>query len=142
MLLFIAMFGVSVHLHDVLVMHRHEVIQEALPRLQQKSQHQRIAFLVGEALEVCGTMEIMSYSRTEVRARGCAALTDSVRPAETRSRATAPAAHAVAARWRSLYGPALREPGMAADQAGGPGSTQCVVTDSSAEKFWGKRIGW
>jgi len=34
MLLFIDMFGVSAHLHDVLGMHRHEVIQEALARLQ------------------------------------------------------------------------------------------------------------
>jgi hypothetical protein len=87
------MFGVSARLHDVLGMHRHEMIQEALARLQQKSRHQRTV-------------------------------------------------HAIAARWQSLYGPGLREPGMAADQAGGPGNAQCRVTDSSSEKFCGKEIGW
>ena len=93
MLLFIDIFGVSARLHDVLGMHRHEVIQEALARLQQKSWHW-----------------------CPVRA--------------------------VAARWRSLYSLGLREPGMAADQAGGPGNAQCGVTDSSSEKFCGKEIGW
>src|SRR3989442_12457703 len=56
MLLFMEMCGLSAHLHDVLVMDRHEVIQQVLARLQQKGEHQGIAFVVGESLEVCSTI--------------------------------------------------------------------------------------
>ena len=73
MLLFIDMFGVSAHLHDVLGMHRHEVIREALARLQQKSRYQRTAFLVGEALEVGGTIAFRQLAEV-VKENGRASL--------------------------------------------------------------------
>ena len=58
MLLFMTLFRMSAHVHDVLLMHRHQVIEEVLPRLQQKREDQRIAFRLGEALEVWRTIAL------------------------------------------------------------------------------------
>src|SRR5262252_10709512 len=58
MLLFMTLFRMSAHVHDVLLMHRHPVIEEVFPRLQQKREDQRIAFRLGEALEVWRTIAL------------------------------------------------------------------------------------
>ena len=43
-------------LHEVLVVHRHQMIQQGFAGLQEKTQHERIAFVRGEALEIFGAV--------------------------------------------------------------------------------------
>lgn len=56
MLFFISVSGLSAHIHDILVMHRYQMIQQDFAGLQQKANHHCITLVIGKPLEVGGTI--------------------------------------------------------------------------------------
>ena len=56
MLLFMGVVGLPRDLHEVLVVHAHQMIQQGFAGLQEKAQHERIALVIGESLEIFGTV--------------------------------------------------------------------------------------
>ena len=70
MLLFMGAVRLPRDLHEVLVVHGHQMIQQGFAGLQEKTNHERIAFVIGESLEVFGTVAFRLLGEVVEKLRG------------------------------------------------------------------------
>jgi len=70
MLFFMSVFGLPRDIDDILVVHRHQVIQQSFASLQEKANHERIALMIGEPLEVFGAVSFGLLEEVVEKLRG------------------------------------------------------------------------
>lgn len=70
MFLFIDVFGLPAHLHDVLVVHLNQMVQQHLAGFHQEAEHQRVAFVLMEPFEI-GSAVASGQFEEVIQKSGC-----------------------------------------------------------------------